>query len=260
VICELLGVPAADRDRCRDWGLHVFRAMNDPMADPEVAVASKASLAAFDEYFSALIEERRRAPRDDVLSALVAAEAEDDELTTSDVIANTLLLFGAGHETTMGLIGMAILSLHRHPDELAELRAAGTIAPETIDELGRYESPIQMATRIAGEDVEYGGCTIAAGDHVTAVIGAANRDPARFPDPDRLDPGRDAGRPLTFGIGIHYCLGAPLARMEVEIVLSTLLARTRDWEIDEGGLEWKRDSLAFRGLRALPMSVEPVTP
>jgi cytochrome P450 len=166
------------------------------------------------DYFRDLIRERRQAPRDDLLSLLIAAEEQGDKLTEGELLITCNLLFVAGHETTVNLIGNGLLALLNHPDELAKLRADPALLPGAVEELLRYDSPVQRTGRITNTDVEIDGRNIAKGSFVVTAIGAANRDPAHFPDPDRLDITRRDNRHVAFGFGIHFCLGAPLARLE----------------------------------------------
>jgi cytochrome P450 len=193
---------------------------------------------------------RRARPQADLLSGLLAAEEQGDKLTEPEVIAMCLLLFIAGHETTVNLIGNGALALLRHPDQLARVQAEPTLVPNAVEELLRYDSPVQRTARIATTDVEIDGRPITKGAMVVTALGAANRDPAQFADPDRLDVTRRDVRHISFGYGIHFCLGAPLARVEGQIALGTLLRRAPGLALAEPSPEW-RESSVLRGLKRL---------
>ena len=225
VICEMLGVPLQDRDRLREWSADIARSLDAVIvSDPEVIARANAAGVALREYFERLVAERRRAPRADILSGLIAAEEAGDRLSTDELFATVILLFLAGHETTANLIGNGMLALLRHPAELARLRDDPALIESAVEELLRYDSPVQRVSRITTADVVIGDRTIPAGSLAMALLAAANRDPAYFPDPDRLDVARRDNRHLAFGSGIHFCLGAPLARLEGRIVFAALLA------------------------------------
>lgn len=206
-------------------------------------------------YFQQLFELRRRSPGDDLTTQLVQAEEDGNKLTNEELTANIILLFGAGHETTVNLIGNGLLALHRNPDQLALLKARPELMVGAIEEFLRYDSSVQMTGRVALEDVELGGKTIPKGESVLCLLGSANRDPAVYPeDPDRLDVTRPNVRPLSFGGGIHFCLGAQLARIEAEIAIATLLRRLPGLRIDDvENPEW-RPTFVLRGLKRLPAS------
>jgi cytochrome P450 len=254
VICEMLGVPTEDHERIRQWSADVARSLDaiGPWAAPEVAERGRTSRRALAEYFRGLVAERRRQPQPDLLSSLIAAEERGDRLTEGELLSTCILLFVAGHETTVNLIGNGLLALLRHPDQLALLRGDPTVVPGAVEELLRYDSPVQRTARTTSEDVELGGRVIDKGSMVVAVVGAANRDPARFPEPDRLDVRRADTHHVSFGFGIHYCLGAPLARVEGQVAFATLLRRMPDLALDTDAPEW-RESSVLRGLKALPV-------
>jgi cytochrome P450 len=255
VICEMLGVPGGDRERFRDWTVHIARAL-DAIAlptEPEVVERGLAARRALADYFRELMAARRRRPRGDLLSELIAAEEQGDRLSEGELMATILLLFVAGHETTVNLIGNGTLALLRHPDQLRRLREEPTLLPAAVEELLRYDGPVQRTGRICSTEVQVGGRTIPANSVVLGLIGAANRDPAVFPDPDRLDVGRAENRHLAFGWGIHFCLGASLARLEAQIAFGTLLRRLPRLALATAAPEW-RPASALRGLRALPVA------
>ena len=252
VICELLGVPAADRDDFRTWSATI---VSDTSA-PEVFQAHATAML---RYFTALLAAKRDEPRDDVLSALIAARDEGDRLSENELLSMAFLLLVAGHETTVNLIASGLLALLLNPAELARLRADPALIGGAVEELLRYVNPVNNATfRCATEPVEIGGVRISRGDPVLVALSGANRDPARFGDPDRLDLGRDGAGHLAFGHGIHYCLGAPLARLEAEIAFSGLLARFGSIRlaVPATSLRW-RPSTLIHGLESLPVRLAP---
>ncbi len=255
VICEMLGVPVEDRERFKKWGLDIARGLDAIWLPPdsEVTQRSMASRRALSDYFRALIAERRTAPRNDLLSALIAAEEAGDKLSEEELLATCILLLVAGHETTVNLIGNGTLALLRHPDQLRLLRENPGLIGSAVEELLRFDGPVQRTARIPSEDVTIRGCTIAKGEMVMPFIGAADRDPAQFPDPDRLDIARGDNRHIAFGWGIHFCLGAPLARVEGQIAINTLVQRLPKLSLATDKPEF-RQSLTLRGLSALPVS------
>ena len=214
---------------------------------------ARAGGAALNAYFRDIIRERRRAPRDDLVSRLTGVQSAEGTLSEEELVDTCALLLFAGHETTTNLIGNGMLALLRHPDELSRLRADPSLIGSAVEELLRYDSPVQMRVRVARETVEIGGRRIAKGQRVLILVGAANRDPARFPDPDRLDIARPDNRHLAFGHGIHFCTGAPLARLEGAIAIRRLLRRFPRLELTTDQLAW-RETLTLRALNALPVS------
>jgi cytochrome P450 len=255
VICEMLGVPVEDRDRFKEWGLDIARGLDAIMLPPdsEVTRRSVASRSALSGYFRELIARRRASPRGDMLSALIAAEDAGDKLSEEELLATCILLLVAGHETTVNLIGNGTLALLRHPAELGRLRENPGLITNAVEELLRFDGPVQRTARIPSEDVTIGGRTIARGELVMPFIGAADRDPAQFPDPDRLDVTRAENRHIAFGWGIHFCLGAPLARVEGQIAINTLLQRLPKLALGTDKPEY-RQSLTLRGLSTLPVA------
>ena len=248
VICELLGVPPADRDDFRAWSATIV----SDIPAPEVFQAHATAMA---RYFMELLAAKRQQPRDDLLSALLAARDDEDRLSENELVSMAFLLLVAGHETTVNLIGNGVLALLLNPAELARLDADPSLIGGAVEELLRYVNPVNNATfRFAAEPVEIGGVRISRGDPVLVALSSANRDPSRFGDPDRLDLGRDSSGHLAFGHGIHYCLGAPLARLEAEIAFSHLLARFGSMRlaVPADSLRW-RPSTLIHGLEALPV-------
>ncbi|MBO0874870.1 MAG: cytochrome P450, partial [Pseudonocardia sp.] len=253
VISEMLGVPAEDEERFKGWSDALVRGL-DPeiLVPPEEMELRHRAREEFGAYFSDLADRRRRAPADDLLSGLVAIE----ELSRDDLIATCVLLLVAGHETTVNLIANGMLALLRSPDQLAYFRDHLDRAPAVVEEVLRYDPPIQLSARVALEDAEVAGRPIRRGEIILLLLGAANRDPDVFADPDRLDLTRwsapEPPRHLAFGQGIHFCLGAPLARLEGQIALTALVRR--DLALLPGPLRYK-DNLILRGLAELPVGL-----
>jgi cytochrome P450 len=256
IICDMLGIPEEHREvfykSSRDGG----RILDPvPLTPAEIAEANMGHAMA-KMYFEQLFELRRRNPGDDLTTQLVQAEEAGSRLTNEELIANIILLFGAGHETTVNLIGNGLLALHRNPDQLALLKADPSLISNAIEEFLRYDSSVQMTGRVALEEIEdLGGKRIPKGESVLCLLGSANRDPAVYSDrPDRLDITRPNVKPLSFGGGIHFCLGAQLARIEAEIAISTLLRRIPDLRLDDAENPQWRPTFVLRGLKQLPAS------
>jgi pimeloyl-[acyl-carrier protein] synthase len=255
VICEMLGVPTADQDVFKQWSADIARSLDAAIlpAGSEVITRGQEAGDALREYFRSLIAVRRKSPRPDLLSALIAAEEQGDKLSEPELVATCVLLLIAGHETTVNLIGNGVLALLRHPDQLRALADDPALIQTGVEELLRYDGPVQRTGRMTMADVEIGGRPIPKGSVVAAVIGAANRDPAHFPDPDRLDVARRENRHIAFGFGIHFCLGAPLARIEGQVAIGTLLRRMPALKLVSDTPEW-RESSVLRGLKTLPVT------
>ncbi|ANP51497.1 hypothetical protein AVL59_19480 [Streptomyces griseochromogenes] len=251
VTCELLGLPTRDRDQCRRWTEHISRVI-DPSITDEDAADMNAAEVEFREYVSGHIKERRATPREDILSLLVHADVDGERLTDAEIIANIQFLFVAGHETTVNLIGNGLLALLRHPEQLRILRENPELIANSVDEISRYDTPVQIVSRILGGSVELGDVTLPEGAKVMLLFGAAGRDPERYPDPDRIDVTRTGTKTLAFSGGPHYCLGAGLGKMETAIVLTELLRRYSKIELTGEDLVW-RPNVSFRGLRELPL-------
>ena len=252
VICEMLGIPDADRDRFFEGARGGARLLDPvPLSRAELDEANERNAAA-QEYFRSLFALRRAEPGDDLTSHLVHAEEHGQKLTEEELVSNIYLLFGAGHETTVNLIGNGLLALFRHPEQLKKLRHNPSLIPGAIEEFLRYDSSVQMTNRGTFEDVTIGGVEIKAGETVLCLLGAGNRDPEIFPEPDALDISREKVNPLSFGGGIHHCLGAQLARLEGEVAIATLLRRLPGLTLDDPEHPEWRQSFALRGLQHLP--------
>jgi len=253
VISELLGLRIEDHAQAREWAEAIAQAL-DPVVTEEHATRADRAVAGLAAYIGGVVAQRRRDPGPDLLSRLIEAEDGAGHLSEAELISTVSLLFGAGHETTRNLIGNGMLALLRNPGELLRLREDPSLIRSAVEELLRYDSPVQLAGRGARADVVIGGERIAAGEPMMLLIGAANRDPAQFPDPDRLDIGRQDVKMLSFGGGIHFCLGAMLARTEAQVAIGTLLARVAHIELATEDLAW-RPHITLRGLSSLPVRV-----
>jgi cytochrome P450 len=256
VIAEMLGVPPEDRDRFKEWSDDITAALANVPSNlsPEVFRKSVASMEALLTYFRNIIAQKRAEPRDDLISALIKAQEEGDRLSDMELLANCVLLLNAGHETTTNLIGNGTLALLRHPDQLKRLRDDPSRIPTGVEELLRYDSPVQFTNRILTADMELGGKVLRAGQMVLLLLGAANRDPEQFPDPDRLDIGRENNKHVAFGHGSHFCLGAPLARLEGRLVFEVMLQRTPNLRLN-GPPPQYRQNFNLRGLKSLPVTL-----
>lgn len=252
VIAELLGVEPDRRAFFREASEKIAVALG-PITDPDVARRAAEGRDDLIGYFNELIPQRTADPRDDLLSALVRAEDAGDMLNRGELLAMLLLLLVGGHETTVNLIGNGLLALLRHPDQLALLRRDEGGESRAVEELLRYDSPVQYSGRLAKEDLEVGGRRIEAGQSVRAIVAAANHDPAVFADPEGLDLTRDPNPQVAFGSGIHFCLGAPLARLEGAIALAAIVRRFPDLRLAGDDLRW-RPAAVLRGLVALPVT------
>jgi cytochrome P450 len=253
VTAEMLGLPASEWQQFTQWSTDFAEALGNFQHNPNRAPRVLRSLEAMCVYFRDAVREHLQHPRDDLISALLSAEQDGDCLTEEEVVANSIMLMTGGQETTTNLIGNGILTLLRYPDQLEKLLSDRSLIPSAIEELLRYESPIQYTSRLALDDVQMGGKTIRKRQAVIVVMAAANRDPERFPEPDRLDICRQDNRHLAFAWGAHFCFGAPLARLEGHIAFETLLRRMPNLSLVAGPVNW-RENLAFRGLTSLPVT------
>ena len=253
VIAELLGVPPSDRDRLKEWSTAIANTTNVLNTEPALAAARQATLELI-AYMDEVVAQRRTAPGADIMTALVQAEEGGERLSHDELLAFSILLLLAGHETTTNLIGNGLLALTEHPEQAARLRADRALLPSAVEEFLRYDSSVQGAVRFARQTAEVGGRTIEQGSTLLLLLGAANRDPAQFPDPDALDVARSPNRHLSFGRGIHFCLGAPLARLEGDIAFAALLDRFPELRLAEGGAQ-RSGTLVLRGMGKLELEV-----
>jgi pimeloyl-[acyl-carrier protein] synthase len=254
VTTELLGVPVEHHVELKEWSVTFAGMLGNFQHNPDLLPGVLEAVENLSGYFRAAIAEQRRDPRPGLLGELLRAEVDGDRLTDEEIAANCVVTMVGGLETTTNLIGNGMMTLLRNPQQLERLRAEPGILPAAVEELLRYESPSQQTARIARDDVELGGKQIKKGQAVIAVMAAGNRDPERFPDPDRLDFDRPDNRHLAFGWAAHFCFGAPLARLEAEIAFSTLLRRLPGLALVDEPLVW-RDNLGLRGLTALPLEL-----
>ncbi|HEX3787967.1 MAG TPA: cytochrome P450 [Pseudonocardiaceae bacterium] len=260
IITELLGVPDEDQDRFEQWSKRLVRGLDPAMAvtdQSEIEDIWSAQLE-FREYFTALIARRRAEPGTDLLSSLVAIEEQGDQLSEGELIGTCVLLLVAGHETTANLIANGVLALLRHPDQLAELRADPGLVGGVVEEVLRYDPPVQLTSRVTRKPITVGEIEVPADGVLLILIGAANRDPATFADPERFDLHRDARAHLSFAAGAHYCLGAGLARLEAGIALSAFASRIVDPELDTDALRY-RPHVNLRGPEHMPVRFSRVS-
>jgi cytochrome P450 len=253
VIGELVGVPAEDRAGLQPKVRAAARGIEPVLTEEEIDAALVA-VAELGSYFEAFLADRRSRPRDDLMSALAEAGENDDRLTDEEIMSTAILLFSAGFETTTNLLGNGLLALLTHPDQLQEWRAHPELAPTAVEELLRFDSPVQFNLRTALEPADLVGEPLERGDRIIVLQGAANRDPAEFEQPEALDLRRSPNTPLSFGWGIHHCIGAALARMEGEIAFDALLARFDSIEFGQEEPQW-RPGFTLRGLQSFPLRV-----
>lgn len=252
VIADLLGVPQEARHQLRPWSNQIV-AMYELAPSAEDERRANRAVSEFAAFLRRLAAERKLQPQDDLISALVAAEEQGSRLSEDELIATCILLLNAGHEATVNAIANGMLALFRHPDQYDLLRRQPEWLKTAVEEMLRYDTPLQLFRRWVREDLEYKGFRLTRGEQVALLYGAGNRDPARFPDPHRFDITRSDNPHLTFGLGIHYCVGAPLARLEMQVAVQTLLERLPNLRLaDEAVLEY-RPNYVIRGLKALPV-------
>lgn len=253
VIVEMLGLPPEDRLRFKEWSDDLFAILGTVRRHtPEMLERALRSLGKITDYITALSQARRRQPLNDLLSALVAVVEEGERLSQEELVANVNIILSAGHETTSNLIGNGLLALLQHPDQMQKLRDQPALVASAVEEIMRYDNPVQIAYRSAAEDVQLGDKLIHKGDLVNMVLAAANRDPEHYSEPDRFDITRDEGRHLGLGLGIHFCIGAPLLRLEGEIAFTTILRRFPELQLATESFDWQEHPI-FRGLKSLPV-------
>ena len=252
VIAQMLGLPAEERGRFKTWSDDLFAILGSVPHAPELMERAALSLTELTSYITTLGETRRKQPQEDLLSALVEAVEGGEHLTQEELVANIIILLSAGHETTSNLIGNGLLALLQHPDQMQKLRDRPGLVASAVEEMMRYDNPVQIAYRSAAEDVEIGGKCIRKGHLVNSILAAGNRDPEHYSEPDRFDIARDEGKHLGLGLGIHFCLGAPLLRLEAQITFTSILRRFPRLQLATENLEWQEHPI-FRGVKSLPV-------
>jgi cytochrome P450 len=254
VSSELLGVPTEDHVQLKAWSADFAEIIGNFQHNPDRAARALQCVDDMTAYFRAAVREQRRRPREGLIHSFLTAEVEGDRFSEEEIVANVIITMVGGQETTTNLIGNGVLSLLHHPAELERLRRDVSLVPSAVEELLRFESPSQHTGRVAPQDVQLGNRLIRRGQGVLAVMAAANRDPERFPDPDRLDLARADNRHLAFGWAAHFCFGAPLARIEGQLAFEALVRRFPNLRLEPGPHEW-RTNLGLRGLTALPVAL-----
>ncbi|MCC7360633.1 MAG: cytochrome P450 [Anaerolineales bacterium] len=254
VIAELLGLPVEDRQRFKTWSADAFAVLGVVRHSPDLMASAARSMAEMSDYILALSHERRLRPQEDLLTALATVAEAGDRLTHGELVANVSILLAAGHETTSNVIGNGLLALLCHPDQLQRLRDNPALAESAVNEVMRYDNAVQVVYRSTVDEVDFGDRRIGPGQLVNMVVGAANRDPERFSSPDVFDITRDEGKHVGFGLGIHFCIGAPLARLEIQMAFTSLLQRFPNLRLAAETLEWQAHP-TFRGLRSLPVAL-----
>ncbi|MDT4918906.1 MAG: hypothetical protein QOH89_3606 [Pseudonocardiales bacterium] len=253
VIAELLGVPEADWQLLRPWSNAIVK-MYEYAVSPDQRAGAETAAREFVEYLRALVALRRQAPGDDLVSSLIAeTDVEGGRLTEDELVTTCTLLLNAGHEASVNVVGNGVTALLDHPDQLAALRADPALVPTAVEELIRYDSPLQLFERTAIEDTTVEDVTVPAGAKIAALLGAANRDPAAFDEPDRFDVTRTPNPHIGFGAGIHFCVGAPLARVELQASLGTLLRRFPSLSL--AARPERRPEFVIRGVQSLPVTL-----
>ncbi len=252
VIARMLGIPNEAQDQLHQWSKVFIRILDSLVSLEEYEVLNKV-IEDFQEYLRHLIAEREKDPQEDLISALIAARNQGERLSQEELLATCILLFMTGEETTVNTIGNGMLALLSYPEQMETLKREPTIIQNAVEEILRYDSPVQMTNRIAIDNIEIGNQTIQAGEKITLCIGSANRDPAQFSDPDRFNINRSENNHLAFGDGIHYCLGAALARAQAQIAINTLVQQFPNLKLATDKLEW-RDNIVLRGLKTLPIT------
>lgn len=254
VIAKMLGVPPAERDQFKQWSDDIIAFQASGRTTPEIIRLSYRALTDMRAYLRRIFAQRRRDPQNDLITALLMAEEEGEILSEEEILSTCVTLLVAGHETTTNLIGNGIYTLLQHRDQLQELKDVPTLIESTIEEVLRYESPLQRNRRVVARDMEFADKQMKEGQLVLQILGAANRDPEEFSDPDRFDIHRQPNRHIAFGFGIHFCLGAPLARLEAPIAINTLLRRMPHVKLAADAVQWQREHSVVRGLKSLPVT------
>lgn len=252
VIADMLGVPIEDQTKLKQWSNNLICIL-DPLLSLEQHAQLNENAKEFEAYFRSLIAKREKAPENDVISSLIFSRDQGNRLEEDEVWALCMFLFVTGEETTVNTIGNGMLALLRHPAKIEELKHNPSLIPTAIEELLRFDSPVQLTSRIALDNVELGGKTIHVGEKVSLCLGAANRDPMEFPDPNELNLARRNNRHLAFGEGIHYCIGAGLARAQSQLAIHTFMQKFSELDFLQEKLE-RRESIVLRGLKSLPVT------
>ena len=252
VIGKMLGIPKEAQDQLHQWSNVLSRFLDSLVSLEEYEVLNKA-IEEFQEYLRDLVTKREKDPQEDLISALIAAREQGERLSQEELLATCILLFVTGEETTVNTIGNGILALLRHPEQMETLKREPTIIQNAVEEILRYDSPVQTTMRIAIDNIEIGNRTIQTGEKIILCLGSANRDPAQFPNPDQLNLNRCENNHLAFGDGIHYCLGAALARTQAQIAINTLVQQFPDLKLASDKLEWRKN-MVLRGLKTLPVT------
>jgi hypothetical protein len=255
VIAAILGIPIEDWYKLYYWSDELSHILDPLRSLQDYEQMNKVALE-FTDYFRSLIAQRQKSPQQDLLSTLIVVKEQDSKLSEEEIISVCMLLFFASEETTMSIIGNGILALLCHPQQMQQLKSRPMLIQSAIEEILRYDSPIQITTRVATEDINIDGITIRVGEKALVSLGAANRDPAQFPDPDRFDITRANNSHLAFSDGIHHCLGAALGRIEAEIAINTLVQQLPNLTLSQNKLEW-RNKVSVRSLKALPITFKP---
>jgi cytochrome P450 len=255
IIATMLGVSPEDREQFNRWSSYFGRLLDGGDFSLESIFEAVTEVSDFLDYFRSIMHARRAAPKDDLMQAMIDAEEQGDALSEEELLGNCILILAAGHGTTTHLIGNGTLALLRHPDQAQVLREKPALIQNAVTELLRYDSPVQLTSRHAKEALQIGGKQVNSGQEVIMLLGAANHDREQFADPDRLLLARQENRHLSFGLGVHFCLGAPLARVEGEIAFSTLFKRFPNLRMETDEVKWQQ-SVVFRGLRELPVSFQ----
>lgn len=252
VIGNMLGIPSEAQNQLHQWSNVLSRILDSLMSLEEYEVLNKA-IEEFQEYLRDLIDKREKDPQDDLISALIAVREQSERLSQDELLTTCMLLFMTGEETTVNTIGNGMLALLNHPQQMETLKREPTIIQKAVEEMLRYDSPVQITERIAIDNIKIGNQTIQAGEKIILCLGSANRDPAEFPNPDQLNVNRCENNHLAFGDGIHYCLGAALARTQAQIAINTLVQQLPNLKLATDKLEWRRNK-ALRGLTTLPLT------
>ncbi len=252
-IAEMLAVKPEDRDQLKKWSDDLATFLGNVRIIAETVAIAQQSALELTDYFRAIILQLRKNPGNGLLSALVVAEEQGDMFSEDELFSMCVGLLFAGHETTTNLIGNGLLALLQNPDQMQKLKDNTSLIETAVEEFLRYDSPVQATARIAKEELEIGGKRIAKGERVSPILGAANRDPEQFPNPDHLDIARADNRQVGFGFGAHFCLGAALARIEGQIAINTILRRMPELRLETADLEWHQNPV-FRGLQSLPVT------